>query len=69
MSKTTTIPATYREVRPDHLEVARHGKRIGSLSQVPANAERNAGRWIFWAEGEAPTPAFRTIEEAKEAIN
>jgi len=67
--KTATIPATYREVRPDHHEVHRDGKRIGALSQVPAWADRNAGRWIFWEDGQAPSPGFRTVEEAKESIN
>jgi hypothetical protein len=68
VSKISTIPATYRQIRPDHFEVFRHGKRIGSLSQIPANADRAAGRWQFWEAGKAPTPAFRTIEEAKDAI-
>lgn len=65
----TVIPAiTFRIVRGESYAVERGGKRIGSLVQNPANAERNASRWVYWPEGESPWPSFATFDEAKSTI-
>lgn len=61
-------PIKFRMIRGDQFEVEKDGKRVGSLSRVPENAERNAGRWIFWQDGQPPSPAFRDLEEAQQAV-
>lgn len=69
MSKLFGIsPSTLREIRPDHFEVERDGKRIGALSQNPKWHERAPGRWVYWPEQQPPTPSFATFEEARAAI-
>ena len=67
-TNTETTPPTFREIRPDQIEVERDGKRIGSISQTPAWALRGAGRWTYWPDRQPPTPSFATLEEAKAAI-
>jgi hypothetical protein len=64
----TKTPATFRMIRPNHFEVERNGKRVGSLSQIPPNSLINAGRWRYYPEGAGPVPLFRTLDEAKDAI-
>lgn len=66
---TEQAPPTFRMIRPDHYEVERNGKRIGSLTQTPKWAMRNAERWIYWPDRQPPTPSFATLEEAKSAIS
>lgn len=61
-------PITFREVRPDQFEAERDGKRIGSLSQNPAWAERHAKMWTAYPAGQKPVGPFRELEEAKEAF-
>lgn len=69
MSRTTKRPApTLREIRADHFEVERDGKRIGSLSQTPLWADRHAGRWTLWLDGQPPTPTFPNLDAAKEHV-
>lgn len=59
---------TFRPIRPDSYAVERGTERLGTLYQTPQYAERNAGMWRFWPHRQDPTPWFRTLEEAKEAI-
>jgi hypothetical protein len=62
-------PFTFRVVRADHVLVMRDGKRVGALCQTPAWAEKHANRWRYWEDGKEPSPYFRDLEEAQEALS
>jgi len=56
-------PLTFRTIRQDHVLVEKDGKAIGVLHQV-----YETGRWIYWQDGQPPTPSFRTLEEAQRTV-